>query len=757
MKDYTIYIVENDEFKQYRISNFQKDRIIIGKAHADIVINAVSVSHKHLKLKIENNSLYFADIGSTNGSFTLSNMHFVPLEKNKYYKKGTEDLILRLSNEVILIISDSSVYTKVPVYNSISIGRNEGCNIFLNHLGVSRLHAEIKYMGSDTVLSVIGLNGAFVNGKKCSGITQIKNFDIIQILSYKLIYFNNSIYYKKLATGAGLEAKNLVKRVKDKYNKTKTILNNVSLKIESNDFVAIVGGSGAGKTTLMDAISGFDDKLTSGKVYFNGIDLIENISALKDTIGYVPQQDIIFENLTLRRMLRYTIKLKASSDLTKTEMERRIDDVLETVELTAHQNTYIRKLSGGQKKRASIAVELLGDPDLLFLDEPTSGLDPGTEAHLMKSLRNLAKNHSKTIIMVTHTTQSLDLCDKVIFMGAGGKICFCGSVDEAKMFFDTDSLVEIYEKINDEADLWSEQYRNCFRFSDNGISAPNKPQKKKHKKVNGLKQLGVLTMRYAELIKNDTQRLLLLFLQPILMGILMYFVATEQVFDYYDDAKSIFFVMSCAAIWLGVFNSIQEICKERVILRREYMGNLNLTVYILSKYIIQIVIGFIQAIIMLTVFTLIVGLPDIESIIFSNIYLDILLVLFMTILASSALGLLISSFVKSNDRAMAIAPFALIIQLLFSGILFELSGVTQFLSYFTVSRWSMEGFGNILDLNNMKYVLQETFSNIPHKPEAMFLHTSEHYWMSIIMLFLMILLLSVISVISLQNVSKNQR
>lgn len=131
----------------------------------------------------------------------------------------------------------------------------------------------------------------------------------------------------------------------------------------------------------------------------------------------MPQEDIVFENLTLKKMLYYTAKMKMPDNTSMQEIEDRIQEVLRLIELTEHQNTMIKNLSGGQKKRASIAVELLADPGMFFLDEPTSGLDPGTEQKLMRVLNRLSKTQGKTIVMVTHTTQSLDLCDKIIFMG----------------------------------------------------------------------------------------------------------------------------------------------------------------------------------------------------------------------------------------------------------------------------------------------------------------------------------------------------
>ncbi len=757
LKEYDIYVIEGESICKYSTGMFPKRELTVGTVGTDIMVRTPSVSKQHLQIRFGENGVSFADLGSSNGSFLFTGKGFFQLERLKYFGGRQGKNLVMLGNAVMLLVvlSHGKDYVRMPVQMGLSIGRSTNCSIVLDHVGVSRNHAQIvPAEGGNMILRPIGKNGSFVNGKELDGVHQLKDGDYIQILNYSFVYFGNSVIYRDVAVGSGLEVYHLLKKVKGKGGKKKIILNDVSLKIESNDFVAIIGGSGSGKTTLMNAISGFDDKLTGGAVFYNGIDLLENFETLKSVIGYVPQQDIIYENLTLRKMLHYTLKLKSGDELTKEEMNRKIDKVLEIVELTQHQHTYIRKLSGGQKKRASIAVELLGDPSLFFLDEPTSGLDPGTEAHLMQSLQKLAKNESKTVILVTHNTQNLDLCDKVIFMGAGGKICFCGNIEDAKQYFKTDDLIKIYEEISERPDYWSEKYKKTFSFS--GSSA--KPQKSKPTRgVNYFRQFGVLTIRYAELIKNDMARLILLFAQPVVMGFLMFFVARAQVYDYYEDAKSIFFVMSCAAIWLGVFNSIQEVCKERVILKREYMGNVKIPVYILSKYLIQIIIALVQAAIMLLTFMLTIGLPDIEPFIFPSTFMDMFFVLFMTIFTSAALGLVISSFVKSSDRAMAIAPFALIVQLLFSGILFSLSGFTEVLSFFTVSRWSMEAFGNLMDLNNMKLVLQDAYPQIAHSVESMFVHSQPRYWLSIAMMGIMIFLLMMISMVSLRNISKNDR
>ena len=176
-------------------------------------------------------------------------------------------------------------------------------------------------------------------------------------------------------------------------------------------------------------------------------------------------------------------------------------------------------------------MELLADPSLFFLDEPTSGLDPGTEKKLMGTLSRLAKSQGKTIVMVTHTTQSLALCDKVIFMGEGGRVCFCGTCDEAKQFFDTDNLVDIYNKMAEQPEEWARQFAGCMPLAPPGESdAKEAPRKKK---ASGIRQFGILSMRYAELIKNDLPKLLLLFLQPVAIALLLGMVADARVFEIY--------------------------------------------------------------------------------------------------------------------------------------------------------------------------------------------------------------------------------
>lgn len=777
MKEFII-IDDRGKIQEISLEKLGKERIYWGRDadKNDIVLQSAVVSRTHGKFKITPEGLWYADLGSLNGTwvedgsgrkFIKSSTSYVRIKDGDMLRVQAEDKeggsVLILYREEKALNKEQSVsaegklaggrqrWQKCSLQSGkVTIGRGHENDIVLDHPGVSRIHAVIEKSGEGYVITDCrSTNGVMVNEHVLYEKRKLHEKDVIRILNSVFLYTGDSIFYKSALQGVSLNVRHMNKTVA----KGKKILDDVSLDIESNEFVAIIGGSGAGKSTLMNAISGFDKK-KEGKVLFSGMDLDENFSILKSLIGYVPQQDIIYENLTLKRMLLHTAKLKMPKDITKEEIDRRIAQVLEMVELSEHQDTYIRKLSGGQKKRASIAVELLADPSLFFLDEPTSGLDPGTEKKLMQTLSKLSKSQGKTIIMVTHTTQSLDLCDKVIFMGQGGRMCFCGTCEEAKMFFDTDNLVDIYNKMAEEPKLWAEQYQNCMPLES--VQETGNRGALKRRKTSGIRQLFILTARYAELIKNDLPRLGMLFLQPVLIALLLGIVADDQVFEIYESTKSILFALSCAGIWIGLFNSIQEICKERTILKREYMGNLKLWSYTLSKFLIQMILGAIQAVIMVLVFKISIGIPE-KGILLKNSFPELFVTMWLTITASMALGFVISALVKSGDKAMTCAPFVLIIQLLFSGILFELKGLGNQIAKITISKWSVESLGSIANLNDLTTRMQEEIPGAEHEFQEIFEFTRNHLLQNWGILAGMVVICGVITTVVLKNVSRDGR
>lgn len=701
-----------------------------------IVIDSEIVSGHHGEICISQGVFYIKDNNSSNGTYIAYGQQYTKAVSGQYYGSDGNDMIIRLGtaksingmDSALMLYDSNSTSGTWKSYElhagDNSIGRAVNCDIRLNNVAVSRLHAGIRCINNDVYLfDNKSTNGVFVNGIKIQKPHKLGDKDIFTILNTIFIYTGNKIFYKVKPEGIALEIRGLNKEVPAKNGK-KTILDKVDCSIGANEFVAIIGGSGAGKTTLMTAMSGFDTAVT-GDVYCNGINLRENFQTLKNIIGFVPQQDIIYENITLRKMLYYTAKLKMPEDTSDAEIEVRIKDVLSMVELLEHQDTYIRRLSGGQKKRASIAVELLANPGLFFLDEPTSGLDPGTEQHLMNTLSRLSKEQEKTIIMVTHTTNNLHLCDKVIIMGYGGRLCYCGKPEGIKDFFDTENIVEVYDKITADTKAWEIRFKKSGINRLNNESCIDSGKEIKPRKVSSFNQLMVLVRRYITLIKNDMERLAMIFLQPLLIGLLMALVAEKGIYEKMFETRSILFALMSAGIWMGLFNTIQEVYKERVILKREYMGNLKLPVYMLSKYIVQAFIAVVQAVILIAIFVIVKGTPECEGVLISNAVIEMMVTLFVTIYVSASFGLLISAISKSGDRAMTIAPFILIIQLLFSGILFSLNGVTEKVSYLTFSRWSMEALGSTNGLNDLEGIGEEETKEAQEKQDELIADCNE--------------------------------
>lgn len=750
----------------YDLNSFRKEVITFGReAGNDIVLRSHFVSKKHGQFRLVNGMCIIEDLGSTNGLY----INGMPVKS--YGLRDNTAIRIDDRNgstvEGVLIVfsaTDSAEnWSSVSLQGkaAVTVGRNEGCDIHLNHVSVSKLHAQIVLEnGQFMIVDNDSTNGVWVNGKRISGKCPLHEKDLIIITNSKLIYTASRINYCTFNNGISVNASHIVKTV-DKGRKV--ICEDVSLNIEPCELVAIIGGSGAGKSTIMNCISGYNEP-TSGEVRVNGVELYSNFEALKNIIGYVPQKDIVYENLTVYDMLDYTAKLRLPKDTTAAERNEVIMKVIDTVELTQRKDTLIKKLSGGQKKRASIAVELISDPNLFFLDEPASGLDPGTERNLMRTLRSMTVK-GKTVIFVTHSTLNLHMCDKIVFMGTGGKLCFCGSYKEAQEFFGVTDMVDVYNLISDHPDYWQKKYAGT-------VKAEAEPQKASGSSSQTTKppldhQIKVLAARHLHILRNDRVRLLLLLLQAPILGLLISFVADGTQFDQLEMTKSLLFALSCSAFWVGTLNSIQEICKERVILRREYMTGLRLDSYILSKLLVMGIICMVQAFLLTLVFVISVGSPG--DGVFLPAVLEIFLVIFFTAFAATAMGLFVSSLFKNADRAMTVAPLLLMPQLLFSGLLFKLSGATEAVSWFVVCRFSMEGLGTTANLNKLESKMEQLFKDegmydaIISRDKKFFDHAEDffdyevgHFLFAVLMLIIFVAVFSALSGIVLRNIKKDR-
>lgn len=286
------------------------------------------------------------------------------------------------------------------------------------------------------------------------------------------------------------------------------------------------------------------------------------------------------------------------------------------------------------------------------------------------------------------------------------------------------------------------------------------------KEKSALQQTGILIARQTDILRNNLKKIGMIVLLPVATAIIVSMVASDKVFESYEDTKSIMFAIVCVSIWIGIFNSIQEICQEREILKREYMANLKLSAYILSKFIVQAILCLGQTIIFLSICCAIVEFPE-DGIIFKWALADIFVTVFLIMLASDSIGLLVSSIVKSGDIANIIAPIILILQLVMSGVLFELDDFTEKLSYITISKWGMDALGSIANLNDLEMNLfleatdeqtKQTLKQvIERESEDIFSATSEHILMTwgIIAIFTIVMIM--VSALFLRRVTKDSR
>ena len=430
-EEYYVTIFDGDKPPvTFSFSDFEKNIITFGRDSTnDIVLSSKLVSAKHGRLVFKENGWFIEDKvvyeqhGSTNG-LIYNNMAL----SSKAIIEGDliriDDGVENVSEGVLFLFSNSespNKWTAVHTADIISIGREKKCTIYLPHISVSKMHAIIQRKNNAWyIFDTNSTNGVVVNGRAISEKTRLYEKDVITITNSKIIFTSNAIFYCCYSSGITVDCSDVVIK-RGKGRKSFITCNHVNLNIKPGELVAVIGGSGAGKSTILNVMCGYLEP-TQGEVYINGVDLYCNFDSLKKLIGYVPQSDIVYDNLTLHDMLMYTAKLRLPKDTLTAERENAINRAIEMVELPEKKNSLIKSLSGGQRKRASIAVELLSDPNLLFLDEPASGLDPGTERNLMQSLRTMADS-GKTVILVTHSTLQLKMCDKIVFMGKGsGKV-----------------------------------------------------------------------------------------------------------------------------------------------------------------------------------------------------------------------------------------------------------------------------------------------------------------------------------------------
>ncbi len=592
------------------------------------------------------------------------------------------------------------------------IGRAPGSAILLDDLRVSRQHARIAPGDGGVQLEDLNsANGVFVNGRRIARHTLAPD-DVIRIGPYRLVYDGTTIRSYDDRLKVRLDAAGLHRTIAGKV-----ILDDVSLSVLPGQRFAIAGTSGAGKSTLMDALNGVRPP-DRGRVRINGTDLYESFESVQPLFGYTPQQDIVHPELPVGRALMYSARLRLPSDVSRDETRGRVDRVLDELGLAPVRELEIRKLSGGQLKRVSIASELLANPGLLFLDEPTSGLDPGLTLRLMEVVNALAKA-GHTVILVTHDISSLAQCDRMIFLASGGRTAFIGSPQEALEYFDVADLDAIYTRVETEEtpEWWQQRFREselgrralpADEHLDDSVSwdPARLTGVQGRQRKSFISQFAVLVQRRAEIMLRDRRNLLLLLLQAPAIGLLLALVFGSNAFSEFgaladqsdidqirgtlrhgELASALPLILAATATWFGAINAAREIVRELPVFARERQAGMRVLPYMASKMTVLSLLAVVQVAMLLGVVLLKVDVPKRGE--FTYGPLELYIGLLLTAIAAEALGLLISAAVSNADRAQSLVPLVLIPQIIFVGGPLA-SSFSYFVSNFTITRWSIE-------------------------------------------------------------------
>ena len=587
-----------------------------------------------------------------------------------------------------------SLKDKLKDKSRITIGRNPDCDVFIDDQLVSRNHAEISKEGSDYYLTDLdSTNGTFLNDQEVKGKVKFTEKDTIFIGLHALKL--NEVM-RDLSLETAIRAENVEKTFPGGY----TGLKKMTVHIPHRAFVALMGPSGCGKTTFMNTLNG-NNPATGGKVFIHGLELTANYNMLKRKIGFVPQDDIVHHGLSVEKSLYFAAKLRLPNDTSEQEIKERIDEVLTSLNINDPEirKNKVGSLSGGQRKRVSIAVELLNKPSILFLDEPTSPLDPETIEEFLNNIKKLSEKGT-TIVMVTHKPEDLNYVDRVIFLATKGYHAFYGDKNDLLDYFSCKNIIGVYALLSKKKDVetW---YNKWYDKQEAAHVTENPGVIKKDRSESLFRQLYWLVRRYFSLKLSDTGNIVLLMAQPVIIAMLLIFIFEKL-------QMGVLFLMAISAIWFGVSNAAKEIVGEIPIYKRERMFNLNIFTYLISKMVVLSAIAFIQVLLFVMIVMVRYNADPL------NVVFPVQYTAFMFYLAFSAslLGLLLSAVFSNTEKVMTVVPIALMPQIMLAGVVTRIDNVAkELLSYVTLGRWGTEGFARIQDSYSKFEVVDKLITN----------------------------------------------
>ncbi|MCK1820935.1 FHA domain-containing protein [Streptomyces sp. XM83C] len=588
---------------------------------------------------------------------------------------------------------------------TVRIGRAEDNDLVVDDLVVSRRHAELRPLpgGGHEIVDVGSHNGTFFNGLRVTR-AALAPGDIVGIGHSAFCLVDGSLQEYVDTGEVSLDVQDLTVTV-DRGRKV--LLDHVSFPVGEKCLLAVVGPSGAGKSTLLGALTG-QRPADHGTVLYDGRDLYHDYAELRQRIGLVPQDDILHVQLTVRSALAYAAELRFPEDTDRAERRARVDEVLGELGLRERAGQRVHSLSGGQRKRVSVALELLTKPSLLFLDEPTSGLDPGMDRSVMQMLRGLADD-GRTVIVVTHSVLSLDLCDRLLVLAPGGRVAYYGPPANALPFLGFDAWPEAFEAF--EADRrrdWAGEYGASPEHRRYIADAAVQPRRPREGPViitppspprSWAAQFDTLVRRYTAVLSVDRVFLATMIGLPFVMGVLLRAVTRGELTR--QTEMNALLILTIGGVLIGTANAVRELVKERVIYRRERAVGLPRSAYLASKLVVLGTITVLQAVVLTLVGLLGVDLhaPDGQGVLLPPLA-ELVVVESLLAFAAMALGLLISAVVPKEEVTMPLLVLLTIAQVVFCGAVLKLNGVPgmEQLAWLSPSRWSLGAAAGTVEL-----------------------------------------------------------
>ncbi|MGW3667906.1 ATP-binding cassette domain-containing protein [Streptomyces sp. NPDC005141] len=472
------------------------------------------------------------------------------------------------------------------------------------------------------------------------------------------------------------------------------VLHDVSFDAGPGRLTVIAGSSGAGKTVLLQTLAGLRAP-AEGEVLHDG----SRPGLPGPEFGFVPQEDIIHRELPLRRTLIYAAGLRLAPGTPPEAVAARVDRVLETLGLRHRAATPVRALSGGERKRASIAVELLPRPRVLFLDEPTSGLDPVTGAALLGTLRALAEDGT-TVVLTTHVLADLLRCDQVVFLSPGGEAAYTGEPDRLCAAFGVATVEEVYAAVAEGVRAERTAPERTDRTEETGRTSPPV----RTRRVGAMRQWALLTRRGTALLLHNRLSLAVLAGSPVMIVAMFAVLFRAGAFDPASpdpgSTAMIMFWIAFGAFFFGLTYGLLQICTELPVLRREWSAGLRIGPYIASKLTTMLPVLAAADALLLVVLRALDRLPSAGWDTYGSLFVS-------SVLASAAalaLGLLASAAVSEPGQATLMLPLLCFPQVLFSGAFVpvpRMTGSGEAVSWAMTNRWAFEALGSGVGLASL--------------------------------------------------------